>query len=117
MLKYGWSHNKALELIMSKKPNAMPNRGYLNQLEALDKHLLKERGYLKERHLNTEDLSHPKVEGNGAIIYDMVADFPPTEVNQIADLVHVQKIGVKARLCIAEKHSIQNFYRHVPQNL
>lgn len=107
MLKYRWSYNKALELIMSKKPNAMPNKGFLNQLESLDKYLLKERGHLKERHLNTEDLTHPKVEGNGAIVYDMIADFPPMAYsrwnNFKLDYLEAQKVALEAREANEEK--------------
>ena len=82
MLKYRWSCSKAMELVMTKKgQNAMPNPGFMKQLEALDASILKQRGYLKERdHTDAVGaLRYPKGDKNGAIIYDMVADFPPLE--------------------------------------
>ena len=45
MLHNRWSTKKALDLILSKKPNSHPNSGYMNQLEELDKYLLAKRVY------------------------------------------------------------------------
>ena len=82
MVHYRWSAKKSLDLILSKKPNAHPNSGYMNQLEELDKYLLMKRGFIKDRSVPQDELNYPKNEGNGAFIYDMVADFPPFEMSR-----------------------------------
>ena len=47
MCKYRWGFEKAFDLILSKKTDAAPNKGFIQQLFALDKILLLRIGGLK----------------------------------------------------------------------
>ncbi len=47
MCKYNWGYNKAIEFIVCKKKDISLNKGFVQQLQALDKYLLTQRGGLK----------------------------------------------------------------------
>ena len=47
MCKYKWGFEKAFELILSKKPDVAPNKGFVQQLFELDRALLKHSGGLR----------------------------------------------------------------------
>jgi len=46
MCKYQWGFEKAFDLVMSKKPDVAPNKGFVQQLFGLDKTLLLMRNWL-----------------------------------------------------------------------
>lgn len=63
MCKYNWGYTKAFELITSKKHDIVLNKGFVQQLQALDKYLLTQRGGLKNDNSGPAGPDVPMLDG------------------------------------------------------
>lgn len=70
MCKYQWSYNKAMELILSKKRDIVLNSGFVQQLHALEKYLLSQRGGLRNDRDSANTAAGADSNGVGATLLD-----------------------------------------------
>ena len=63
MCKYQWSYEKAYNLLSSKNSDVSLNRGFIQQLQALDKYLLTQRGGLQNEDAVVHEIGGPMLDG------------------------------------------------------
>jgi len=63
MCKYNWGYTKAFDLISSKRRDITLNKGFVQQLQALDKYLLTQRGGLKNDNSGPAGPDVPMLDG------------------------------------------------------